>query len=141
MEHVVKSLDIEVNVRNGYYESPMKPPPYVTKPHLKSKHTSLEAQEYVTKLARYEKSILVYKDEMAEYRRVKNRREEEFRNDAIKHAGLLLGSKSAERAFTMASDRGGVRLEIVENLEEIADVMIMYMLDFNSPKHLRGAVG
>jgi len=122
----IKSLDIEVNVRNEYYNPSATMPLSPSKPHLKPKHTSAEAQEYVTKLSRYEAALLLYQSEMTHYRQIKNNLATEFRRDAIVHVGLIVGSKSADRAFYMASDRGGSRLEIVENLEEIADVMIMY---------------
>lgn len=112
-------------IKVGIYEPEMEYPKQPKKPYLAKGHTSIQALEYAEELVVYEQEIEKYKKEMAKYRQKQNECHAQFRKDALEYAGIDAMHPKADRAFSMAWDRGhssGLH-EVVQNLEELAELL------------------
>ena len=121
-----KIMDIIEKIKNDEYVPDMVLPDRPEKPHLQAKHNSRDVEDYAIALIDYEGRFIIYQKDMLLYRELESKCYQDFKVDALEDSGIGVDHPKAEKAFTMAWERGHASgyYEVYQELCDLADLLV-----------------
>lgn len=115
--------DIRDMITNGKFENTLPYPRSPFKPVIPPNADPTQVRDYADRLEVYESECEAYKIAIDNWRKVDATLKDKFQRLALEEVGLANHPKANE-AYNKAKDSSGSLLELMDELDELADLML-----------------